>query len=146
MERIKRNKWALVLFISTIAILVMYVVGIITTFAGLESVKETVREAARQIEGATQDSIDLAVKLSEVVLIVGLVFEGIFTLFVVLCGLKCSMKGAWRLGAIIFGILITASQFFGFFGKPTVAMTVTNVIALIFSVGYLVGACLSNKE
>ena len=68
MERIKRNKWALVLFISTIAILVMYVVGIITTFAGLESVKETVREAAKQIEGATQDSIDLAVKLSEVVL------------------------------------------------------------------------------
>lgn len=146
MERIKRNKWALVLFISTIAILVMYVVGIITTLAGMETVREAVREAAKQVEGATEDSIDLAVKIGEVTLIVGLVFEGIFTLFVALCGFKCSMKGAWRLGAIIFGILITASQIFGFVGKATVAMTVTNVIALIFSVGYLVGACLSNKE
>jgi hypothetical protein len=105
MERIKSNKYALLLFIATIAMLVLGVVGIIISITGLESAVETARQEAVKT-GATQEQIDFAVSFAKAVVYVAVVIGSILLIFEVLCGLKCSMYGKWRIGAIVFGILL----------------------------------------
>ncbi len=147
MERIKNNKGALILFISTIALVVLAIVGMVTLIASMETLKTTVRETviSQNTEGS-QEAIDLAVNIAIVGLWIAVVIEGIVTVFVALCGFKCSLKGQWRIGAIVFGVLYVVSQISGFFGASTTATTIINVISLVASIGYLVGAVLSKNE
>ena len=56
--------------------------------------------------GGTQEQIDLAIAMTRVALYVAIVISAILLVFEVLCGLKCSMHGKWRIGAIVFGILL----------------------------------------
>ena len=105
MERIKSNKYALILFIATIAMLVLGVVSIIMTIATMETALEAARTEAAKT-GATPDQVDLAVTLTRGALYAAIVISAILLLFEVLCGLKCSMHGKWRVGAIVFGVLL----------------------------------------
>ena len=105
MKRIKSNKYALLLFIATIAMLVLGVVGIIISIAGLESAVVIARQEAVKT-GATQEQIDFAVSFAKAIVYVAVVIGSILLIFEVLCGLKCSMYGKWRIGAIVFGILL----------------------------------------
>lgn len=105
MERVKSNKYALILFIATIAMLVLGVVSIIMTIAGMETALEVARTEAAKT-GATPDEVNLAVAITRGALYAAIVITVILLLFEVLCGLKCSMQGKWRVGAIVFGVLL----------------------------------------
>ena len=105
MERIKSNKYALILFIATIAMLVLGVINIIVTIAGMETAVEVARNEAVKA-GGTQQEIDLAIAIARGALYAAIVISAILLVFEVLCGLKCSMQGKWRIGAIVFGILL----------------------------------------
>ncbi len=105
MERVKTNKYALILFIATIAMLVLGVVSIIMTIAGMETALEVARTEAAKT-GATPDEVNLAVAITRGALYAAIVITAILLLFEVLCGLKCSMQGKWRVGAIVFGVLL----------------------------------------
>ena len=105
MERVKTNKYALILFIATIAMLVLGVVSIIMTIAGMETALEVARTEAAKT-GATPDEVNLAVAITRGALYAAIVITAILLLFEVLCGLKCSMHGKWRVGAIVFGVLL----------------------------------------
>ena len=105
MERVKTNKYALILFIATIVMLVLGVINIIVTIAGMETAVEVARTEAAKA-GGTQEQIDLAIAMTRVALYVAIVISAILLVFEVLCGLKCSMHGKWRIGAIVFGILL----------------------------------------
>lgn len=105
MERVKTNKYALILFIATIAMLVLGVVSIIMTIAGMETALEVARTEAAKT-GATADEVNLAVAITRGALYAAIVITAILLLFEVLCGLKCSMQGKWRVGAIVFGVLL----------------------------------------
>lgn len=105
MERVKTNKYALILFIATITMLVLGVVNIIMTIAGMEAAVEVARTEAANA-GGTQEAIDLAIAMTRVALYAAIVISAILLVFEVLCGLKCSMQGKWRVGAIVFGVLL----------------------------------------
>ena len=105
MERVKTNKYALILFIATIAMLVLGVISIIVTIAGMETAVEVAKTEAAKA-GGTQQEIDLAVAIARGAIYGAVVISAILLVFEVLCGLKCSMKGKWRVGAIVFGILL----------------------------------------
>ena len=105
MERIKSNKYALILFIATIVMLVLGVINIIVTIAGMETALEVARTEAAKT-GATPDEVNLAVTITRGALYAAIVISAILLVFEVLCGLKCSMHGKWRIGAIVFGVLL----------------------------------------
>ena len=105
MERIKSNKYALILFIATIVMLVLGVINIIVTIAGMETAVEVAKNEAVKA-GGTQQEIDLAIAIAKGALYVAIVISAILLVFEVLCGLKCSMHGKWRIGAIVFGVLL----------------------------------------
>ena len=105
MERVKSNKYALILFIATIAMLVLGVVSIIMTIATMETALEAARTEAAKT-GATPDEVNLVVTITRGALYAAIVITAILLLFEVLCGLKCSMHGKWRVGAIVFGVLL----------------------------------------
>ena len=105
MERIKSNKYALILFIATIAMLVLGLVSIIMTITTMETALEAARTEAAKT-GATPDEVNLVVTITRVALYAAIVISAILLVFEVLCGLKCSMHGKWRIGAIVFGILL----------------------------------------
>ena len=105
MERIKSNKYALILFIATIAMLVLGLVSIIMTITTMETALETAKTEAAKT-GATPDEVNLVVTITRGALYAAIVISAILLVFEVLCGLKCSMHGKWRVGAIVFGILL----------------------------------------
>jgi len=105
MERIKSNKYALILFIATIVMLVLGVINIIVTIAGMETALEVARTEAAKT-GATPDEVNLAVAITRGALYAAIIISAILLVFEVLCGLKCSMHGKWRIGAIVFGVLL----------------------------------------
>ena len=105
MERIKSNKYALLLFIASIATAVFTVVGIIVAIVGMSGVSELVKQEG-QTQGLSQAEIDAVVSITVGAAYATLIIVAIIELFVVLCGLKCSMHGKWRIGAIVFGVLL----------------------------------------
>ena len=105
MDRIKSNKYALILFIATIVMLVLGVINIIVTITGMETAVEVARNEAVKA-GGTQQEIDLAIAFTRGAIYAVIGISAILLVFEVLCGLKCSMYGKWRIGAIVFGILL----------------------------------------
>lgn len=105
MERIKTNKYALILFVISLVILALGVIGIIVSFAGMGATAEILRrELAKQTtdEALVNQVVQITIVVSYIVIFV----SAILLLFEVLCGLKCSMYGRWRVGAIVFGVLL----------------------------------------
>ena len=140
MKRIKSNKYALLLFIATIAMLVLGVVGIIISITGLESAVEIARQEAVKT-GATQEQIDFAVSFAKAVVYVAVVIGSILLIFEVLCGLKCSMYGKWRIGAIVFGILLCLDYVWAITRGGWI-----NWISALIAGFYLVGAIMCKPD
>lgn len=140
MKRIKSNKYALLLFIATIAMLVLGVVGIIISIAGLESAVESARQEAVKT-GATQEQIDFAVSFAKAVVYVAVVIGSILLIFEVLCGLKCSMYGKWRIGAIVFGVLLCLDYVWAITRGGWI-----NWISALIAGFYLVGAIMCKPD
>ena len=140
MERIKSNKYALLLFIATIAMLVLGVVSIIISIAGLESAVETARQEAVKT-GATPEQIDFAVSFAKAVVYVAVVIGSILLIFEVLCGLKCSMYGKWRIGAIVFGVLLCLDYVWAITRGGWI-----NWISALIAGFYLVGAIMCKPD
>ena len=140
MKRIKSNKYALLLFIATIAMLVLGVVGIIISIAGLESAVEIARQEAVKT-GATPEQIDFAVSFAKAIVYVAVVIGSILLIFEVLCGLKCSMYGKWRIGAIVFGILLCLDYVWAITRGGWI-----NWISALIAGFYLVGAIMCKPD
>ena len=140
MKRIKSNKYALLLFIATIAMLVLGVVGIIISITGLESAVEIARQEAVKT-GATQEQIDFAVSFAKAVVYVAVVIGSILLIFEVLCGLKCSMYGKWRIGAIVFGVLLCLDYVWAITRGGWI-----NWISALIAGFYLVGAIMCKPD
>ena len=140
MKRIKSNKYALLLFIATIAMLVLGVVGIIISIAGLESAVEIARQEAVKT-GATQEQIDFAVSFAKAVVYVAVVIGSILLIFEVLCCLKCSMYGKWRIGAIVFGVLLCLDYVWAITRGGWI-----NWISALIAGFYLVGAIMCKPD
>ena len=105
MERLKKNRPALVLFIITLVMLVIYIIG----FGILLGTMDSNIESARQVlanQGYDQATIELTIRLTVSALYFGIVVACILLLFTVLCGIRCSLQGKWRIGAIVFGVLL----------------------------------------
>ena len=140
MKRIKSNKYALLLFIATIAMLVLGVVGIIISIAGLESAVEIARQEAVKA-GATPEQSDFAVSFAKAVVYVAVVIGSILLIFEVLCGLKCSMYGKWRTGAIVFGVLLCLDYVWAITRGGWI-----NWISALIAGFYLVGAIMCKPD
>ena len=140
MERIKSNKYALLLFIATIAMLVLGVVSIIISIVGLESTVEIARQEAVKT-GATQEQIDFAVSFAKAIVYVAVVIGSILLIFEVLCGLKCSVYGKWRIGAIVFGILLCLDYVWAITRGGWI-----NWISALIAGFYLVGAIMCKPD
>lgn len=140
MKRIKSNKYALLLFIATIAMLVLGVVSIIISIAGLESAVEIARQEAVKT-GATQEQIDFAVYFAKAIVYVAVVIGSILLIFEVLCGLKCSMYGKWRTGAIVFGVLLCLDYVWAITRGGWI-----NWISALIAGFYLVGAIMCKPD
>ena len=140
MERVKTNKYALILFIATIAMLVLGVVSIIMTIAGMETALEVARTEAAKT-GATPDEVNLAVAITRGALYAAIVITAILLLFEVLCGLKCSMQGKWRVGAIVFGVLLCIDYVWAITRGGWM-----NWISALIAGFYLVGAIMCKQD
>ena len=108
MERVKTNKYAMILFIISLIILALGVIDIIVTFATMGASTEVVRQMLEK-QGTDAATIDKLVQIIIVVAYVSILVGAVLLIFEVLCGLKCSMYGRWRVGAIVFGVLLIAS-------------------------------------
>lgn len=149
MERLKQNKFSLMLFIATIAMIVTFVISIFIISISLGNVEQLVVEAAKESgQNLTQSEIDLAVSVAKAGIIVAYVLGAILMLFVALCGFKCALQGKWRIGAIVFGIIYTIDEVYSFFDairKHNVGTTVISAIYLVISIFYLLGAVKSDS-
>lgn len=142
MERVKSNKYALLLFIAAVVIAVFTVIGIVVAITGMNVALDTVKREA-QTQGYSQAEIDAAVNIARGAGYFALILVAVIELFVVLCGLKCSMQGKWRTGAIVFGVLLLVGSVFSVTQK-TAAWT--NWIDLVLGVFYLVGAIMCKPD
>jgi len=142
MERVKSNKYALLLFIAAVVIAVFTVIGIVVAITGMNVALDTVKREA-QAQGYSQAEIDAAVGIARGAAYFALILVAVIELFVVLCGLKCSMQGKWRTGAIVFGVLLLVGSVFSVTQK-TAAWT--NWIDLVLGVFYLVGAIMCKPD
>ncbi len=140
MERVKSNKYALILFIATIAMLVLGVVSIIMTIATMETALEAARTEAAKT-GATPDEVNLVVTITRGALYAAIVITAILLLFEVLCGLKCSMHGKWRVGAIVFGVLLCIDYVWAITRGGWI-----NWISALIAGFYLVGAIMCKPD
>ena len=106
----------------------------------------TVADLARQeaiAQGASPESVDPIVNLAVGVAYFTLVLVAVIELFVVLCGLKCSMQGKWRTGAIVFGVLLLIGSFFSVTQKGAAW---TSWVDLVLGILYLVGAIMCKPD
>lgn len=149
MERLKQNKFSLMLFIATIAMIVTFVISIFIISISLGNVEQLVVEAAKESgQSLTQSEIDLAVTVTKTGIIVVFFIGAILMSFVALCGFKCALQGKWRIGAIVFGIIYTIDEVYSFFDairNHNVGTTVISVIYLVISIFYLLGAVKSDS-
>ena len=149
MERLKQNKFSLMLFIATIAMIVTFVISIFIISITLGNVEQLVVEAAKESgQSLSQSEIDLAVTVTKTGIIVVYVLGAILMLFVALCGFKCALQGKWRIGAIVFGIIYTIDEVYSFFDairNHNIGTTVISVIYLVISIFYLLGAVKSDS-
>ena len=142
MERVKTNKYALLLFIAAVVIAVFTVVGIVVAITGMNVALDTVKQEA-QAQGYSQAEIDAAVNIARGVGYFALILVAVIELFVILCGLKCSMQGKWRTGAIVFGVLLLIGSIFSVTQKTAVW---TSWVDLVLGVFYLVGAIMCKPD
>ena len=63
MERVKTNKYALILFIAAVVIAVFTVIGIVVAITGMNVALDTVKREA-QAQGYSQAEIDAAVNIA----------------------------------------------------------------------------------
>ncbi len=149
MERLKQNKFSLMLFIATIAMIVTFVISIFIISISLGNVEQLVVEAAKESgQSLSQSEIDLAVTATKAGIIVVFVLGAILMLFVALCGFKCALQGKWRIGAIVFGVIYTIDEVYSFFDairQHNVGTTVISVIYLVIAIFYLLGAVKSDS-
>ncbi len=137
MERIKTNKAALALFIATIALVITSIIGFIIAFASMDTVIAQAREEGLS-KGYDEATIDLAINMAKTTIYVAVVIAIILIVFQTLCGLKCSMQGKWRIGAIVFGVLLVLDYLWSITQKNSA--TWMNSINLVISIVYLFSA------
>ena len=142
MEGIKNNKNALSLLVASIILGVIAVIDIIATFAQIDLMLATMKEALAG-QGYDPEQLDMLLEIYRNGFTIGVVLTAVLFLFVVLCGLKCSLQGKWRTGAIVLGviIIIIALVSVAFAGGSFVS-----VIEAGASVWYLVSALLYKPE
>lgn len=139
-ERFKNNKWALALFIATIGIIVSSIIGIIILYAMLP---QTLEEAKKVLEeqGYSKELIEASIGIAKGILMFSIFVSIIITLFVALCGFKCSLNGKWRKGAIVFGVIFVVFDVISIFRDGgQIAVIISNVISISLSSLYLAGA------
>lgn len=148
MERVKKDKFALILFVATIVMVVSFVISIFTISAALGMVESVTREQAAG-QGLSEDEINFAISIAKGAIVAALVISGIIILFVALCGFKCSLQGKWRMGAIVFGVIFTIDAVYTFFNSMSnknYGGLVSGLISLAASVCYLIGAVKTNTQ
>ena len=141
MENFKKNKTSLSLFIARIILGVIAVIDIFASFVQLELLIANLKDTLSS--QYAPDQLDILLETYRRAFIVGIVIAAILFLFVVLCGLKCSLQGKWRTGAIVLGviIIIIALISVAFLGGSFVSVIEAGV-----SIWYLVSALLLKPE
>lgn len=139
-ERFKNNKWALALFIATIGIIASSIIGIIILYVMLPATLEEARKVLEE-QGYSNELIEASIEIAKGVLVFSVFVSIIITLFVALCGFKCSLNGKWRKGAIVFGVIFVFFDVISIFRDGgQIAVIISNVISISLSSLYLVGA------
>ncbi len=139
-ERFKNNKWALALFIATIGIIASSIIGIIILYVMLPATLEEARKVLEE-QGYSNELIEASIEIAKGVLVFSVFVSIIITLFVALCGFKCSLNGKWRKGAIVFGVIFVVLDVISIFRDGgQIAVIISNVISISLSSLYLVGA------
>ena len=155
-ERFKNNKWALALFIATIGIIASSIIGIIILYVMLPATLEEARKVLEE-QGYSEELIEVSIGITKGILMFSkfgqllnnssgnLKYRGIssiiITLFVALCGFKCSLNGKWRKGAIVFGVIFVVFDVISIFRDGgQIAVIISNVISISLSSLYLAGA------
>ncbi len=144
-ERFTNNKWALVLFIATIGIIVSTIVGLIVTYVNMPAWLDEARRVLVE-QGVSKEDIDIAINITKGALIFSGVFSIVITIFVSLCGFNCSLTSKWRTGAIIFGaifVIFDASAIFR--NLSQISTVLSNLVSLLLSLLYLIGAVKCEK-
>ena len=141
MENFKNNKTSLSLFIASIILGVIAIIDIFASFVQLELLIANLKDTLSS--QYAPDQLDIILETYRRAFIVGIVITAILFLFVVLCGLKCSLQGKWRTGAIVLGviIIIIALISVAFVGGSFVSVLEAGV-----SIWYLVSALLLKPE
>ncbi len=142
MERLKKDRPALVLFIITLVMLVVYIIGFGVLFGTMDADVEAARQALAN-QGYDQATIELTIRLSVSALYFGIVVACILLLFTVLCGLRCSLHGRWRIGAIVFGVLLIID---GIWTGTQSGSTLVSFLNLGIAITYLVSAVMCKAE
>ena len=139
-EKFKNNKWALVLFIATICIIVSTIVGIIIMYVMLPQVLDEAK-IAFEGQGYSKELIDAAIEGAKGILLASVIILIIITIFVSLCGFKCSLKSEWRKGAIVFGAIFVFFDFITILkNTDQIATVLSNLLSIALSTLYLIGA------
>ena len=141
MERIKENKNAICLLVASIILGVIAIIDIFASFVQLELLIANLKDTLSS--QYAPDQLDILLETYRRAFIVGIVITAILFLFVVLCGLKCSLQGKWRTGGIVLGVIIIIIALI------SVVFTGGSSISLIeagTSVWYLVSAILLKPE
>lgn len=139
-ERFKNNKWALALFIATIGIIASSIIGIIILYVMLPATLEEARKVLEE-QGYSNELIEASIEIAKGVLVFSVFVSIIITLFVALCGFKCSLNGKWRKGAIVFGVIFVVFDVISIFRDGgQIAVIISNVISISLSSLYLAGA------
>ena len=139
-ERFKNNKWALALFIATIGIIVSSIIGIIILYVMLPATLEEARKVLEE-QGYSEELIEVSIGITKGILMFSIFVSIIITLFVALCGFKCSLNGKWRKGAIVFGVIFVVFDVISIFRDGgQIAVIISNVISISLSSLYLAGA------
>ena len=98
-------------------------------------------------QGVSNELIDAAIESAKGILLATVIISIIITIFVSLCGFKCSLTGAWRIGAIVFGIIFVFFDFVSLLrNDDQIATFLSNLLSIALSTLYLIGAIKCNDD
>ncbi len=143
-ERFKENKFALMLFISTILLIILYLISIFSVVSQYETLVEQAKLELIN-NGYTDAQIAYSLRGFQATLFMTFLLSGVLLIFVALCGFKCSLGGNWRAGAIVFGLLFVLDDFSGLFDSISTLSLIINIISFVIALGYFIGAIKSVK-
>ena len=105
MNKLKENKFSMMLFIATIVLVVTFIVSIVVFWLQFDTLFQNALAHEKSAQSLTDSEKQYVESTVKGIMVFAYILSAVLTIFLAICGFKCALKGEWRMGAIVLGSL-----------------------------------------